>query len=79
MQLKALPVEWPARTREVAIVTLRGRALSPVPDASQLRGEPRRFGAVWRVEVVSFCEDLEFRSPGRHARACFAIAANCRL
>lgn len=36
------------------------RALSPVPDASQRRGEPRRFGAVWRVEVVSFCEDLEF-------------------
>src|SRR4051794_16782054 len=30
MRLKALPVQWPAQAREVAIVTLRGRALSPV-------------------------------------------------
>jgi DNA-binding transcriptional LysR family regulator len=30
LQLKALPVVWPAAPREVAIVTLRGRALSPV-------------------------------------------------
>lgn len=30
MSLKALPVEWPAPAREVAIVTLRGRTLSPV-------------------------------------------------
>lgn len=33
MHLKALPVHWPAQTREVAIVTLRGRALSPVAQA----------------------------------------------
>lgn len=39
MQLKALPVEWPAKPREVAIVTLRGRALSAVARAfvEQLR------------------------------------------
>jgi hypothetical protein len=33
MQLKALPVQWPAQTREVAIVTLRGRKLGPVAQA----------------------------------------------
>jgi DNA-binding transcriptional LysR family regulator len=51
MHLKALPVQWPAQTREVAIVTLRGRALSPVAQSlvDELRIAARALPPVRRV------------------------------